>query len=236
MGAAIGSAILNVLADMEKLYEGRAREDDVAHVVDRSIATREAMTRRLCRAFESYLREKVIGNLVTEQRRTLTVMTLSASSTIRESIIHSLKSDCCNSEVPFEILDLRILESRPLYEGVSLASTILSSVQSVDDDIRRPKVSVSLYTDGSAALAARDIDVLLIGADRIAGHDGAVSNKTGSLPAILAAKHISPQARILVISELDKVAQADSIESCPEEDNDAEEVLGAWSLGRPASP
>lgn len=230
MGAAIGSALLSVLADLEKLYEERGCEDDVVRIVERSIEKREAMAKRLCEAFDSYLREEVIGKAVTERGRTLRVMTLSASSTIRESILHFLRRDGCNSDISFETLDVRILESRPLYEGVTLASTILSSLQSVREDITRPKVNVSLYTDSSAALAARDVDVLLIGADRIAGFDGAVSNKTGSLPAILAAKHISPQARILVISELDKVAQAESIESHPEEDNDAEEVLRAWRL------
>lgn len=230
MGAAIGSALLSVLADLEKLYEERGCEDGVVRIVERSIEKREAMTRRLCEAFDSYLREEVIGKAVMEQRRTLRVMTLSASSTIRESILHFLRRNGCNSDISFEALDVRILESRPLYEGVSLASTILSSIQSVGEDVTQPKVNVSLYTDSSAALAARDVDVVLIGADRIAGFDGAVSNKTGSLPAILAAKHISPQARILVISELDKVAQAESIESHPEEDNDAEEVLRAWRL------
>lgn len=230
MGAAIGSAILSVLADLEKPYEEKPREDDIAHIVERSIGKRETMTKRLCGAFDTYIRKEVIGNSLMEQRKTLRVMTLSASSTIRESILYILRTDGCINEAPFETLDVRVLESRPLYEGVSLASTILSSVQLVDDDVPRPKINVSLYTDSSAALAARDIDVLLLGADRIAGYDGAVSNKTGSLPAILAAKHISPQAKILVISELDKVAQAESMASHPEEDNDAEEVSRAWKL------
>jgi translation initiation factor 2B subunit (eIF-2B alpha/beta/delta family)/8-oxo-dGTP pyrophosphatase MutT (NUDIX family) len=229
MGAAIGSALFSVLADLEKLYEKRACEDDIVRIVERSIGKREAMTKRLCEAFDAYLREEVIGKADMEQKTTLRVMTLSASSTIRESILHFLRRDDC--DISFETLDVRVLESRPLYEGVSLASTILSSFQLIGEDVARPKINVTIYTDSSAALAARDIDVLLIGADRIAGFDGAVSNKTGSLPAILAAKHISPQVRILVISELDKVAPGESIASHhPEEDNDAEEVLCAWRL------
>lgn len=228
MGAAIGSALFSVLADLEKLYEKRACEDDIVRIVERSIGKREAMTKRLCEAFDAYLREEVIGKADMEQKTTLRVMTLSASSTIRESILHFLRRDDC--DISFETLDVRVLESRPLYEGVSLASTILSSIQSIGEDVARPKINVTIYTDSSAALAARDIDVLLIGADRIAGFDGAVSNKTGSLPAILAAKHISPQVRILAISELDKVAPGESIASHPEEDNDAEELLCAWRL------
>lgn len=230
MGAAIGSAILSVLADLQKLYEGRASERDVLDIIESSIGKREAMTKRLCEAFDSYLREEVIGKAVTEHKKTLRLMTLSASSTIRESILHFLRMGGCNSDISLESLDVRVLESRPLYEGVSLASAIVSSFQSVREGPTR--LNVSLYTDSSAALAARDIDVLLIGADRIAGYDGAVSNKIGSLAAVLAAKYVSPQARILVISELDKVAQAESIESHPEEDNDAEEVLRAWRLAR----
>uniref|UniRef100_A0A093UX80 Methylthioribose-1-phosphate isomerase n=1 Tax=Talaromyces marneffei PM1 TaxID=1077442 RepID=A0A093UX80_TALMA len=182
MGAAIGSALLSVLVDLEKVYEKRDCEDDIVRIVECSIGKREAMKKRLCEAFDAYLRDEVIGKGDMKERKTLRVMTLSASSTIRESILHFLSSGVC--DFSFETLDLRILESRPLYEG----------------------------------------------ADRIAGLDGAVSNKTGSLPAILAAKHLSPQAKILVISELDKVAQVESMDSHAEEDNDVAEVLCAWRL------
>ncbi|QGA21668.1 hypothetical protein EYB26_009379 [Talaromyces marneffei] len=229
MGAAIGSALLSVLVDLEKVYEKRDCEDDIVRIVECSIGKREAMKKRLCEAFDAYLRDEVIGKGDMKERKTLRVMTLSASSTIRESILHFLSSGVC--DFSFETLDLRILESRPLYEGVSLASIILSSYKSLGKDVTRPKINITLYTDCSAALAARDVDVVLIGADRrIAGLDGAVSNKTGSLPAILAAKHLSPQAKILVISELDKVAQVESMDSHAEEDNDVAEVLCAWRL------
>ncbi|EED14597.1 translation initiation factor eIF-2B subunit family protein [Talaromyces stipitatus ATCC 10500] len=229
MGAAIGSALLSVLADIEKLYEERGSEDEIIRIVDRSIRKREAMTTRFCEALDSYLRDEVVAKGgIEREKKTLRLMTLSASSTIRESILHFLRKNA--RDISFETLDVRVLESRPLYEGVSLASTLSSSFQSTDDDSTGPKIRVTLFTDNSAALAARDVDVLLIGADRIAGSNGAVSNKTGSLPAILAAKHVSPQVRVLVVSELDKVAQAEAIESHPEEDNDAEEVVRAWRL------
>jgi translation initiation factor 2B subunit (eIF-2B alpha/beta/delta family) len=120
------------------------------------------------------------------------------------------------------------LESRPLFEGVSLASSILSSYQNRqggdNDEDGRPKLKVTLYTDASAALASADIDILLLGADRLAA-DGAVSNKTGSLPAVLAAKHVSPQARVVVLSEVDKVATQDGHS---EESNPPAEVMRGW--------
>jgi translation initiation factor 2B subunit (eIF-2B alpha/beta/delta family) len=67
-------------------------------------------------------------------------------------------------------------------------------------------VEITLYPDAAAALASSGVDILLLGADRIAA-SGAVSNKTGSLPASLSVRHISPVAKVVVLSELEKVAR-----------------------------
>jgi translation initiation factor 2B subunit (eIF-2B alpha/beta/delta family) len=66
-------------------------------------------------------------------------------------------------------------------------------------------LQLTVYTDASAALASKEVDFVLLGADRISD-SGSVSNKTGSLPAVLSARHVCPVAKVLVLSELEKVA------------------------------
>ena len=128
-----------------------------------------------------------------------TVLTLSYSSTIAQ---------CLSSAAD---IDLRILESRPLFEGVSLAEKVGNA---------------TLYTDAAAAIAAKGVDVVLLGADIIDGQ-GNVSNKTGSLPAVLAAKHVSA-AKIVVVADTDKITPF----PVEHEKNDASEVTRAWGRGR----
>jgi translation initiation factor 2B subunit (eIF-2B alpha/beta/delta family) len=55
-----------------------------------------------------------------------------------------------------------------------------------------------------------------------------VSNKTGSLPVVLSAKHVTPSAKIFVLSGLEKVVGDDGMLEDKVEDNDPEEVLSAW--------
>lgn len=231
MGAAIGSALILVLAELEKVYELETNEEEIAAVIQRSIERRTATTERLCTTFNSYIQDYVDRKGRGEaSKKSLKVMTLSASSTIRECIQSLVRTN--DGRDLFDHLDVRILESRPLYEGVTLATTLSESLPSTaSPDKTGADVEITLYTDSSAALAARDVDIVLIGADRISGSDGAVSNKTGSLPAILSAKSVSRQALILVVSEFDKVAPAsEEFGQHGEENNEAEEVVRGWRL------
>jgi translation initiation factor 2B subunit (eIF-2B alpha/beta/delta family) len=227
MGAAIASALLSVLADLERLYQDRAREEEINRLIESLIEKRTAMTKRLCESFALYVRENVFVEKGSQQK-TVKVVTLSASSTIRESILHFLNQTAKKTDL--ETIELHVLESRPLFEGVTLASSLLSSIQGDDESIEneKPSINVTIYPDNSAAIASRNADIFLIGADRIAT-DGAVSNKTGSLPAILAAKHVSPPIKVLVVSELDKVAGAEETHA-EDEDNDPTEVVRGWRL------
>jgi translation initiation factor 2B subunit (eIF-2B alpha/beta/delta family) len=75
------------------------------------------------------------------------------------------------------------------------------------------------------------VDIVLLGADRISDA-GDVSNKTGSLPAVLCAKAVSDRVTIVVVSELDKVAKPGNIDEQVEEDNDVAEVAGIWGQVR----
>lgn len=155
-------------------------------------------------------------------RRSLKILTLSSSSTIRECIVQAtLTSDA-------ESIEIRLLESRPLFEGVSMATSIINRLQACDEKIN---CQLNIFTDAQMAIASQDIDFLLLGADRI-GSDGSVSNKTGSLAAALSVRHISPKARIVVASEIYKVAPDpyDHVVSQYTEENGPAEVIRSWSV------
>ncbi|KAL7920298.1 hypothetical protein ACQKWADRAFT_299068 [Trichoderma austrokoningii] len=144
----------------------------------------------------------------------LKIVTLSSSSTITSSITHYLSSDSASARP----LDIHILESRPLFEGVKVAQRISSS-------IIQNNVSITLHTDASAALASQNAHILLLGADLI-DKSGNVSNKTGSLPAVLAAKHVSPAVKIVVVSEKEKILPFEP--PGHDEENDAGELVRSW--------
>ncbi|QKX54396.1 uncharacterized protein TRUGW13939_01482 [Talaromyces rugulosus] len=224
MGAAIASALITALTELEDFQrDGQYHAEYVEQLMNSLVDERKAMMAELSKAFAAYVKHELLtdqrGGDDEEEGATLRILTLSSSSTIRESILHLL-----STATGIHTVDLRVLESRPLFEGVTLASSILSPYQNRHDEDGRPKLNVTLYTDASAALASTDIDILLLGADRLAA-DGAVSNKTGSLPAVLAAKHVSPQAKVVVLSEVDKVANQDDHS---EESNQPAEVMRGW--------
>ncbi|KAL1961673.1 hypothetical protein VTN77DRAFT_1348 [Rasamsonia byssochlamydoides] len=219
MGAPILNALIAALVDIEPIVldtEGKEnKRDRILAAIDRLIEKRKTTTARVSDAFASYIQRNVLEK---KENESLTILTLSASSTIRDCIVHAAIA----SEAQF--VDLRVLESRPLYEGVTIASSILSDFRSRSD---APRIHISIYTDASAALASGGVDIFLLGADRISA-DGAVSNKTGSLPAILSARCVSPSTKIVVLSELEKVAEPGDPHAHVVEENNPEEVIQAW--------
>lgn len=225
MGAATLNALLSVLVALDEIVnqmttDHKGKQDQILSAIDSHLANRQANTSRLKDAFTSYIQTTFLTTDTKPDK--ITMLTLSASSTTRDSILHAFAS----ANLP--TLELRILESRPLFEGATLASSIYSRFKS---ELRSPdkkqKLDIKIYTDAAAALAAQDIDIVLLGADRICASKG-VSNKTGSLPVVLCAKHVSPSAKILVLSELEKVVGDDGILEDKVEDNDPGEVFSAW--------
>jgi len=82
---------------------------------------------------------------------------------------------------------------------------------------------------------SRGCGLVIIGADRIS-QAGDVSNKTGSLPAVLTSKEVTNgSATVVCISEAEKVAPPGSSDEHPEEDNDQGEVLSSWKLNKAPS-
>lgn len=236
MGAAILSVLLAALKSMEEMLArnhtstSAGWRDALVEELDRRIAARQDAASATSVAFANFLRDQFASRV--ESGRPLKVMTLSESSTIAHALRHVIASTTWS-------LDLRILESRPLFEGVSLASSLARDVSAAPgtaapagveqprEAAPPPKVQVTLYTDASSALAAADVDIVLLGSDRIA-ESGAVSNKTGSLPAVLSAKHVSPEAKTVILSESEKVAPPGAVGTHVVEYNDPDQLARAW--------
>ncbi|KAH8902150.1 nagb/rpia/CoA transferase-like protein, partial [Coniochaeta sp. PMI_546] len=222
MGAAIMNVLLAALSSIEDTVKQHTAFPDSSHSMkwrdavvedlERRISLRNAESSQLVtQALSKYLESAYATKLASHEP--LTILTLSESSTISHSIRHlALQSGFA--------LDLRVLESRPLFEGVSMAGSFA-------DDIK-----ISVYSDASAALASKGVDVVIVGADRIASN-GAVSNKTGSLPTILSARHIAKlegtSVKIIVLGESEKVAPPGSPEEHVVEENDPSQLSRAWS-------
>lgn len=222
MGAGILNVLLAVLTDMEEFLkqgtEMSQKWDRILGMLDYHVDNRNSMASRIKDSFVAYLRSQFLQSGGTRQK--LTILTLSASSTIRDCIVDAYAA------LDIETLDLRILESRPLFEGVSIASSISTKFASQFQSAQNRNLQLSLYTDASAAVASSDVDVVLIGADRISATRG-VSNKTGSLPAALSARYISPGVKVLVLSDSEKVKEPCVGEDDVEE-NDPVEVANTW--------
>lgn len=244
MGAAILSVMLAALRGIEDVltqYEartgpGQAMEwrDAALEVLDLQISSRDnGDAKLLSEAFAKYL-EATFPSRVASQEP-ICILTLSESSTISHSLRHLIL------EAGFP-LDLRVLESRPLFEGVSLAGSLANDLTSTRASVPQqrqsqegvpalPRVKITLFSDASAALAAQGVDVVVIGADRIASA-GAVSNKTGSLPAILSARHVTGRqgtpAKVVVLGESEKVEPPGGPEEDAVEDNDPDQLIRTW--------
>ncbi|CAK7223064.1 hypothetical protein SEUCBS140593_005111 [Sporothrix eucalyptigena] len=94
------------------------------------------------------------------------------------------------------------------------------------------KIKVVLFTEASTAFAASNVDVVLLGADRIAC-SGAVSNKTGSLQTALCAKALSlnggrHKMQVIVVSETEKIAPPSDSSEHVVENNEAGLVSCDW--------
>nr|WNZ75426.1 hypothetical protein [Trichoderma harzianum] len=180
--------------------------DEICSAIKRLAQQRNQSGTKIATAFSSFL-DKTFPFPPTKP---LKIVTLSSSSTITASISLILESDS-------RPLDIHILESRPLFEGVTAARRF-SSLNGEN------KSSITIHTDAGAALASKDAHVLLLGADLI-DKSGNLSNKTGSLPAVLSAKHASPDVKVVVLSEKEKVLPFDPP---GHEENDSEELIRGW--------
>jgi translation initiation factor 2B subunit (eIF-2B alpha/beta/delta family) len=148
-------------------------------------------------------------------KKTIRILTLSNSSTIRSVILHALRS------LPSFDFQLTILESRPRCEGADMASQILAATSD------QQRLSVCIVPDCAVGTAARDIDIVLLGADCISS-TGDVSNKSGSLAAALCVKQFNSNAAVIVVSDIDKIA-APELDQHAIENHPSRELSSAWA-------
>ncbi|KAL7941363.1 hypothetical protein V8C42DRAFT_334959 [Trichoderma barbatum] len=216
MGAPILSIVLSGLAIIETHLQRITQTSLPKDFINQICAAIKALAQqrhqsgtKIANAFTSFLDQTFPLFL----DKPLKVVTLSSSSTITSSISLILKA----ASRP---LDIHILESRPLFEGVSAALRLSTLIQSSNEN----KSSITIHTDASAALASQNAHILLLGADLI-DKAANVSNKIGSLPAVLAAKYVSPEIKVVVLSEKEKILPFDPP---GHEENDSEELVRGW--------
>lgn len=149
----------------------------------------------------------------------MTIMTLSLSSTIVKGITMAAERSAASNGKGLSAI---VCESRPLYEGVTLAQRIASV-----------GVNTTVITDAQAAVFVSQADVVLIGADSITAEG--VVNKVGSHLLALAAKakgvpvyavadtmKVTPGAVVSVTLPHTKLHQQS------EEEKDVSEVIHDW--------
>ena len=220
MNAAIATTLLRCL---ETLLPYQNDKKALTDAIERYSESRQAASQQIGEAFAGWLREYLEshGRTVGGQDAAVRILTLSSSSTILSSLQAAIR------KYPDLHFDIRILESRPRCEGAKLAQNL------VQHDRVPANLHVTVATDASAALLARDLDLLLLGADRISS-DGHVSNKTGSWPAVLSAKALALKEgrehdmKVVVLSDMEKICKPAPLDAHKEEDNDPEEVVRTW--------
>ncbi|KAJ5884399.1 hypothetical protein N7504_011971 [Penicillium tannophilum] len=220
------NALLGALGDIEDVMEcnleDETRWDLTLAVLDHHLEAHRMLPSRIQDTFVEYLQTHFISPENAQSRQKLTILTLSANATIRDSLLDAIAS------TPISHLDIHILESRPLFEGASMASSLLTESQAKLVSSPDQIVKVTVHTDASAALASTNVDLVLLGADLISS-SGCVSSKTGSLPAVLSAKYISPNAKVLILSGLEKVSDRDGREDCHKvQECDPADVMSSW--------
>lgn len=203
--------------------------------IQSALTSRSSTSDLIASSFVSYLTTIARAKTRSSQDTplTLNLLTLSSSSTLLHSLAHFLTNPPKDLQIH---LNLSILESRPLFEGVTLATSLPTN---------SPNLHITVAPDSAVALLARSADLVLLGADRISAA-GDVSNKTGSYAAVVVAQAVAGNAgrevKVAVVSESEKVAKpSDEREGAAngehvderketenEEDNGPEDVIGSW--------
>ncbi|KAL5116394.1 hypothetical protein ACEQ8H_005742 [Pleosporales sp. CAS-2024a] len=246
MSAAISSCLLRTLERVARRWndeteKGQRNTQDLVRIarglLEEIQRERRQIAARLDEAFATWLKENFTAKpsrnvpFITgpgipftvptppKTPQTIRILTLSNSSTIRSVILHALVA------LPSFHLHLTILESRPRCEGADMAAQILFSAAS-----DKQRLSVRIMPDSAVGTAARNVDLVLLGADRISS-TGDVSNKSGSLAAALCAKQVNSNALVIVVSDMDKIAapelqdqQQQAVEIHP-----SRELSSAWT-------
>jgi S-methyl-5-thioribose-1-phosphate isomerase len=114
-------------------------------------------------------------------------------------------------------------ETRPRSQGATLTAW----------ELAQQKISHQIIADNAAGhlMQRGDIDLVIVGSDRVLGRTGEVANKLGTYTkAVLAARHKIPFYVAIPLSTIDwKIKRGFDI---PIEERSADEVLGAWGVNQ----
>ena len=112
-------------------------------------------------------------------------------------------------------------ETRPRFQGATLTAW----------ELAQQKISHQIIADNAAGhlMQRGEIDLVIVGSDRVLGRTGEVANKIGTYTkAVLAARHRIPFYVAIPLSTIDwELKRGFDI---PIEDRHASEVLGAWGV------
>ncbi len=112
-------------------------------------------------------------------------------------------------------------ETRPRSQGATLTAW----------ELAQQKISHQIIADNAAGhlMQRGEIDLVIVGSDRVLGRTGEVANKIGTYTkAVLAARHKIPFYVAIPCSTIDwKMKRGDDI---PIEERHENEVLGAWGI------
>ncbi|KAL9114753.1 MAG: hypothetical protein Q9227_001432 [Pyrenula ochraceoflavens] len=233
MNSAITTCVLNLLDLIPPVLSNPSTspESKLAHIrssLTSHLSTRAQTSTKIAQNFSSYL-TALQSSLPNPSKTPLHILTLSSSSTLHSCLLHHLTSQPPNSSP----IHLSILESRPNFEGASLAHSLLSSLSPQSSS----RLKITVAPDSHASLLSSTAHLLVLGADRIDAH-GRVSNKTGSLAAA-ACMRAHGKGKVVVLSESEKIAKAPPSSTAggdeegeerggEEEDNGPEDVVKAY--------
>jgi translation initiation factor 2B subunit (eIF-2B alpha/beta/delta family)/8-oxo-dGTP pyrophosphatase MutT (NUDIX family) len=231
MSAAIESALLkalsNVSAKLEEWSGVKSQEELDVNPVALSIAKEiaEAAIKKAIHERHHYLDglltnfSTLITDTITKNKgRETIIVTLSHSSTITKCFTHLL-----SESLPTTPITLRILESRPKFEGVTFANVLLSALPPSSQNIK-----IELLPDSAVATALKEATLVIIGADKVAPA-GEVCNKIGSLTLAIVAKALCPTSSTVAVFGTDKIVPAgQEIDTDVVECNDPAEVVEGW--------
>lgn len=239
MGSAITSALTQVLRAIEddcisnfgnnwleasrQVAVNHANLKDVAmDCLDGFLEKRSHTAQQLCEEFSQYLIREF-----SHLDRPLRILTLS-SWCLKRSLLHAFV------QIEGLQIELRILESRPRCEGASFGVQFIQTLASeletcslIDGCCHKPKLKVVVAPDSHVCKLAEGVDIVLLGSDRISER-GDVSNKMGTLAAVLCAKQLSPSVKVVALSASDKIAKPGGMDEHVVESNDVEEVIEGW--------
>ncbi|CAM9216676.1 unnamed protein product [Chrysoparadoxa australica] len=186
MRACIGAAVLRFLERMEK----RDHATSGAGVAKACCEELDAAMEQLITGSSARITESVM-NRASKRATTATIMSLSYSSSVKGVLIKVLKELASKGTQ----VNLIVSESRPLNEGLTLASKI-------HQEPGLSGITLTVITEAQIGVFMEHCDALVLGADSIT-KDGAATNKVGSYLAALAAK--DKGVEVFVVALLDKM-------------------------------